>query len=283
MPSRAGGAAAVIAWLVLALGGCGASASRSSFTASFTASFTSSSPSSTPTTTSSATTRSSGRSTSSTSSTSSRRRSAPRHATKHHRAGGAKTTASRTTSTEASKTQATLTTPPTTPSGTPSAPVGLAQTVGYGTYELCQGVCTGSVPSSLRRPLQLPADDGGPCPVTLRANGPVFPSTGTEVGMSGFIGSSWPGVRVTWVAGAAYQGPILIRGAQIGGTGAVGFGEGHTPYDELQLLDSGQGARPVVDGGRAWLAYTRVPSSGCYGYQVDGTSFSEVLVFRAVG
>jgi hypothetical protein len=163
------------------------------------------------------------------------------------------------------------------------APAGLAQTAGYGTYELCQGDCTGSVPSSLRRPLLLPAADGGPCPVTLRTTGPVFPSTGTQVGMTSFTGSSWLGTRVTWAANAGYTGPVLIRGGEIGGGGAIGFGGGHTPYDELQLLDAGRQAPAVVDGGRAWLSYTRVRSSGCYAYQVDGTSFSEVVVFRAVG
>jgi len=166
--------------------------------------------------------------------------------------------------------------------GAPVAPAGLAPTTGYGTYELCQGVCTGSVPPSLRRTLQFPADDGGPCPVTLRTSGPVFPSTGTQVGMGSFTGSLWLGTRVTWAANAAYSGPILIRGGEIGGGGALGFGEGSPPYDELQLLDAGRQAPPVVNGGRAWLSYTRVRSSGCYAYQVDGTSFSEVIVFRAI-
>ena len=32
-----------------------------------------------------------------------------------------------------------------------------------------------------------------------------------------------------------------------------------------------------------WPSYTRVRSAGCYLYQVDGTSFSELIVFQAVG
>ena len=67
------------------------------------------------------------------------------------------------------------------------------------------------------------------------------------------------------------------------GGGALGFGTGTMPYDELQLLDAGQGAPRVAGGGRAWITYTRVQAGGCYAYQVDGTSFSEVVVFRAVG
>src|SRR6185437_8678680 len=60
--------------------------------------------------------------------------------------------------------------------GLPPAPAGLAQTAGYGTYERCQGTCTGAAPAALRRPLRLPSADGGPCPITLNAR-PA--STGT--------------------------------------------------------------------------------------------------------
>jgi len=75
---------------------------------------------------------------------------------------------------------------------------------------------------------------------------------------------------------AGYQGPVLIRGRQVGGPAAVGFGEGHTPYDELQLLGKAMGAPPGE-----WPSFTRVQAPGCYAYQVDGTSFSKVIVFRA--
>jgi hypothetical protein len=67
------------------------------------------------------------------------------------------------------------------------------------------------------------------------------------------------------------------------GGGALGFGAGATPYDELQLLDGGRGAPRIAGGGRAWVTYTRIRAGGCYAYQVDGTGISEVVVFRAVG
>jgi hypothetical protein len=192
------------------------------------------------------------------------------------------TTKARTTTTAGDHT--TRTAPSSTPAGTPSAPAGLSQTTGYGTYELCQGTCSGAVPASLRRPLTLPAGDGGPCPVTLSARGPVTPEQlGSGLGFSSFIGSSWLAARVTWTVDGTYTGPILIRGGQLGGGSAVGFGEGRTPYDELQLLGAGQQAPRVSNGGRAWLSFTRVQGAGCYAYQVDGTGFSEEIVFRAVG
>ncbi|MGA9857490.1 MAG: hypothetical protein WBQ18_06475 [Solirubrobacteraceae bacterium] len=139
------------------------------------------------------------------------------------------------------------------------------------------------MPTALRRPLHLPADDGGPCPVTLHATGPVAESGGTEVGFRSFVGSPWLGAKTTWTARGDYSGPLLIRGRGLAGNAPLGFGEGATPYDELQLLDAGGHAPAVAGGGRAWLSYSRVTGPGCYAYQVDGTSFSEVIVFRAVG
>ncbi len=162
------------------------------------------------------------------------------------------------------------------------ATAGLATTAGYGTYELCQGRCTGSVPAALRTALALPGLGGGPCPVTIRVDGPVTDSAGPEVGVTNVIDSRWMSVPVTWTASATYSGPVLIRGGEVGGTGALGFGESATPYDELQLLDGGRGARAAA-GARAWSTYTRVRSPGCYAYQVNGSGFAEVIVFRAVG
>jgi hypothetical protein len=169
------------------------------------------------------------------------------------------------------------------PAATPSPPAGLSPTTGYSTYELCAKACSGEVPSSLRRPLHLPtAGTGSACPVT-GAGGPVTASGGGALAVTPFIGSAWRGARVSWTAAPSYSGPVLIRGRRLGGVGAVGFGEGHVPYDELQLLAAGMGAPAVSGGGRAWLSVTRVQSGGCYAYQVDGTSFSTVIVFRASG
>lgn len=171
----------------------------------------------------------------------------------------------------------TLTAPPSTPAGTPPAPDGLRQTTGYATYELCASGCSGAVPPSLRRALHLPPlGAGGSCPVNT-GSGPVKPSPSTPLAFTPFVGSAWRGARVTWMA-SGYQGPTLIRGRELGGLHAVGFGEGHVPYDELQLAGRAYGA-PAGQ----WPSFTRVRGPGCYAYQVDGTSFSEVIVFRASG
>ena len=147
---------------------------------------------------------------------------------------------------------------------------------GYGSYDLCAGQCTGTVPASLRRALHLPHG----CPAA-GGSSPVHPSGTPDVNATNFIGSAWKAGRVEWLASGSYQGPVLIRGARTDGTGAVGFGEGHVPDDELQLLQSGQQVPRPAGGGRAWLSFTRVRVPGCYAYQIDGTNFSRVIAFRA--
>ncbi len=195
--------------------------------------------------------------------------STSRHGSRTH----ASTSTATTTATSAT---ATSTAPPPTPPGTPPAPDGLRRVTGYGSYELCASQCSGTVPAGLRRALHLPrgcSASGG--------SSPVAPSGTADVHLSEFIGSAWRAGRVQWVAAPSYRGPVLIRGRRLDGTGAVGFGEGRVPDDELQLLASGQQAPTPPGGGRAWLSFTRVRVPGCYGYQVDGTSFSRVIVFRA--
>jgi len=44
--------------------------------------------------------------------------------------------------------------------------------------------------------------------------------------------------------------------------------------------------KPTANPGHAWRqfpSYTRVRARGCYAYQIDGTNFSTVVVFRAGG
>jgi hypothetical protein len=195
------------------------------------------------------------------------------HTTTHRR----HKTAHRAASTTAiSSSGGVSTAPPPTPAGTPPAPDGLRQTTGYDSYDLCGGACTGAVPASLRRPLHLPHGCAGPS-----TGSPVAPQGGADLRLTQFIGSPWAGARVTWIAPPTYTGPVLIRARRTDGAGAVGFGEGHVPFDELQMLGSGQQAPPPPPGGRSWLSFTRVRGPGCYAYQVDGTTFSRVIAFRA--
>lgn len=193
------------------------------------------------------------------------------------RAKPAKPAHAKETTTRTASTTPNATRTDTAPS--PSPANGLRPNGGYGLYELCSGHCTGSVPAALERPLRLPGPGrGGACPVSS-GPGPVSPIGSANVRLERFIGSAWQGSRVTWRSAPKYRGPVLIRGREVGGPGVVGFGEGHVPYDQLQLLDAAKGM--PRGPAREWPSFTRVHAPGCYAYQIDGTSFSYVIVFRA--
>lgn len=157
----------------------------------------------------------------------------------------------------------------------------------------------------LRRPLRLPAiSPGGPCPVSTTAShtpaygagagaGPFFVAGMSAAGVveySGggeFTGSDWGGQKTLRYADpAAYQGRALIRGVRIDGPGEVRF----TNYIERQDLatalqvDTSTVAPQPSSTWPSWIGYTRIrlDSPGCYGFQVDGVNFTEIIVFQAV-
>ncbi|MEA2300920.1 MAG: hypothetical protein QOE44_1455 [Solirubrobacteraceae bacterium] len=188
--------------------------------------------------------------------------------------------------------------------GRAAAAEGLASARGYASYEGCRssrsGACAGAVPAGLRRPLRIPRlPAGAPCPASgvrrvgfvgsLTGGGPVYPVLGSEAlsyaspsPRSGFAGSRWGGGKVLWVADPGYRGPVLIRGRQEDGPHAVGFGGDRVPVAEVQLLAPGAVSPGEPSGWREWPSYTRLVAGGCYGYQVDGTTFSRVVAVRAV-
>jgi hypothetical protein len=143
-----------------------------------------------------------------------------------------------------------------------------------------------------QRPLHLPTlAPGTSCPIVhghsinpafglALGNGPAYPvglgANGT-LSFSNFFqdGSDWGGGKVLWVVKPTYRDPILVRGHQIDGSHAVLFNRDRSP--EMYLSD--------YDGGTPWAnipSYTRVQTPGCYAYQVDGTTFSEVIIFQVV-
>jgi hypothetical protein len=176
-------------------------------------------------------------------------------------------------------------------------------TVGYATY--CAGAddCPpDGVPSSLRRPLEVPKlSVGTPCPVSDSREispafapglgpGPVYPvGLGADATLpfeyppapnSQFAGSEWGGEKTLWIADPDYTGPILIRGRQVDGPSEVRFDVGAgKPLDELQLPPDY--AADYSGGWRNFPSHTRLRTAGCYAYQVDGDGFSIVIVFRA--
>ena len=79
--------------------------------------------------------------------------------------------------------------------------------------------------------------------------------------------------KVLWFVHPRSAGPVLIRGRRLDGPGLVRFDRGKLPAAELRI-PAGTEERP---------SFTRLRSAGCYGYQIDGASFSRIVVFRATG
>ncbi|MGH3472021.1 MAG: hypothetical protein ACRDPG_08245 [Nocardioidaceae bacterium] len=100
------------------------------------------------------------------------------------------------------------------------------------------------------------------------------------------------GQKVIWVVGARYDGPWLVRGAQINGkhqlrfiqyNGSLGYSGGPPAadsYRELLYVQGGFDSQPTV-GIHTYPTVMQVPVPGCYALQIDGRGFSEILVFRA--
>jgi hypothetical protein len=94
-----------------------------------------------------------------------------------------------------------------------------------------------------------------------------------------FGGSDWGGQKVLWVVDPSYHGSVLIRGRRLDGTEPVRFDGGREPARQLRLLPP---PGNTTGGWANYPSYTRLRAAGCYGYQIDGSSFSKVIVFRAV-
>lgn len=155
--------------------------------------------------------------------------------------------------------------------------------------------------SPLYRPLRLPTlERGAACPVSRvdrRVDwsgsgiaegvgpGPVYPILGRSASLAvtereGW--GSWRGTKVLWFAHQRYRGNVLIRGKQLSSWERLRFDDGAVPPDEIRIAagPSPAGWRDQPAGSRGRPSYVRVRSAGCYGVQIDGTTFSSTVVFR---
>jgi hypothetical protein len=91
----------------------------------------------------------------------------------------------------------------------------------------------------------------------------------------------WYGQKTPWAISRSYDGPLLVRGGRIGRRGQVRFAYAYGDHlPELEwAAGADQGSPP--DPERRFLASeTLFRKPGCYAYQIDGTSFSEIVVAR---
>lgn len=146
----------------------------------------------------------------------------------------------------------------------------------------------------LRRPLKLPRiAPAEPCPRTsggrpnpdiaiALGSGPAHPVPGFEAGKRVVelsaderrSGSYWH--KTLWAVDPEYDGRVLIRGRGISPPQKIGFGYDHRELRELEFHAQ------ETDRWRYGPSVTILPGPGCYAFQVDGTNFSEVIVFEAV-
>jgi hypothetical protein len=157
--------------------------------------------------------------------------------------------------------------------------------------------------AKLHRPLHLPRlAPGAACPVSRidqRVNwkrinifgesgigrGPVYPGLGGSGGHLNALldtqyGGPWAGGKVFWYVLPRYRGRVLLRGHRLDGPQSLGFNGRRLPLHELRIQPSDtvswQGQPP---GSRGIPSGVRVRASGCYGVQVDGATFSRVVIF----
>jgi len=112
-------------------------------------------------------------------------------------------------------------------------------------------------------------------PVNLNENGrPVLRYQDPIPKESLFYGSAWFGNKVLWAVAPPYSGPVLVRGRQLDGPYRLRFEGARVPALELRIRPGGT---PISNR----PSFTRVLGPGCYGYQVDGMTYSYVVVFEA--
>jgi hypothetical protein len=154
------------------------------------------------------------------------------------------------------------------------------------------------------RPLRLPAvGQGAACPTSPQVRVPPGPGGYYQKAIPGYAFGSGPAYlsgQITWYAGepgqttdvlldGTYTGPILVRIRRLDGGGAATFGNldippTHRPPGALPpgtvTADGTEADVPTgTKGWSAWEGRLVLETPGCYGLQVDGSSFTSVVVF----
>ncbi|MDQ2813685.1 MAG: hypothetical protein M3Z75_17920 [Actinomycetota bacterium] len=165
--------------------------------------------------------------------------------------------------------------------------------------DVCQPGTAGEIPAALRRPLHFPVlRPGAACPTTpghllttsnggggmALGNGPVRPL----IAMSGDLRHGVTDVtradgqlsfKTDWTSLPSYQGPFVVRATPLGRPGTIAFSFDTAPMVVPLVVPAG----PTLNGTDGWRdapGDTSVKTPGCYAWQIDGLTFSEIIVFR---
>lgn len=147
-------------------------------------------------------------------------------------------------------------------------------------------------------PLHIPTlSQGEPCPVVpgnqfsyfgyALGKGPLYLVGPGQQGIVALSGSAvfqngLYNIQVLMIAPPAYAADILARGRQIDGSNSLLFSAdgGFSLFDQWKL--SPDNADQANGGWWAWSTFLDVSGPGCYGLQIDGAGFSEVIVFQII-
>jgi hypothetical protein len=140
-------------------------------------------------------------------------------------------------------------------------------------------------------------DAGSTCPVTPLESGIDFRSYGVGRGIGDgpvypapfspkatqplndyVVPTGWHGGKHVFLTLPSYRGPALIRGRQLDGAGVVTFAS-----NEIPGAPSPAAPQPTLRiraglGSVARMFFFLTPP-GCFAYQIDGTTFSKIVVF----
>ena len=163
---------------------------------------------------------------------------------------------------------------------------------------------TETSPTSLReRPVQLQAlPRGAPCPTTPLTNLQIAGSPGlTKLGSYGFGRSPvYLSGQQRWYSGRqavsilitpTYSGPLLVRSRQLDGAFHLTLAHEDLPPPAVSSLPELVNAHETPDGiemdalppprsWHVWTGFLTTDGPGCFGIQVDGGGFSEVIVIQ---
>jgi hypothetical protein len=89
----------------------------------------------------------------------------------------------------------------------------------------------------------------------------------------------WYGIKTHFFSVPGYQGPFLVRARRLDHPGPIRIGASPAEAGPL-LVPSGPTANG--SGWREVPYFTFVKAPGCYGWQIDGRTFSETIVARVL-
>jgi len=94
------------------------------------------------------------------------------------------------------------------------------------------------------------------------------------------MGTGWTVSKLLFVTSKTIRQPLIIRGTRIDGPGEAGF-TGHAGRRPFQAIQFAPQSR-AIDLGRlkAFGVIVWATASGCYEVQIDGETFSRIIVFR---